>query len=237
MALSASGRQLMVTRTKPVPVFFFISFIMASDQGSDDSLRHVHNRQRKLENHLVATIRQVIGGVIGTGLFLGKAPSLMYGGPLGLLLVYVFMGTICLATMLSLGEMTTFLPVPGGFITLTERFVDRAFAFAIARSLTLTTWLTLPAELSAAAVIIGYWKTDPAVWITVCLVVAIGINALVFDKHFFNNSSHPLSSAIGAYGEAEFWFSSIKVVTIAGLIILGIIVDLSGGPNHDRIGF
>ena len=31
--------------------------------------------------------------------------------------------------------------------------------------------------------------------------------------------------------------SSIKVLTIIGIIILGIIVDLGGGPNHDRIGF
>jgi len=28
--------------------------------------------------------------------------------------------------------------------------------------------------------------------------------------------------------------SSIKVVTIVGLIILGIILDLGGGPDHDR---
>ena len=56
------------------------------------------------------------------------------------------------------------------------------------------------------------------------------------------------------YGEAEFWFwsvhsgphrlcsllislSSIKVITITGMIILGIVLDLGGGPNHDRIGF
>ncbi|KAG5328358.1 hypothetical protein C0989_010556, partial [Termitomyces sp. Mn162] len=41
----------------------------------------------------------------------------------------------------------------------------------------------------------------------------------------------------GAYGEAEFIFASIKVITIVGLIILGIVLDLGGGPNHDRIGF
>ena len=40
-----------------------------------------------------------------------------------------------------------------------------------------------------------------------------------------------------AYGEAEFIFSSIKVVTIVGLLILGLILDLGGGPNHDRLGF
>ncbi len=31
--------------------------------------------------------------------------------------------------------------------------------------------------------------------------------------------------------------SSIKVITITGLIILGIVLDLGGGPNHDRLGF
>ena len=32
-------------------------------------------------------------------------------------------------------------------------------------------------------------------------------------------------------------FASIKVITITGLIILGIVLDLGGGPNHDRLGF
>jgi len=39
------------------------------------------------------------------------------------------------------------------------------------------------------------------------------------------------------YGEAEFWFSAVKVTTIVGLIILGIILMAGGGPNHDPIGF
>lgn len=68
-------------------------------------------------------------------------------------------------------------------------------------------------------------------------------------------SSHRVSdSRVGVYGEAEFIFASIKVITITGLIILGIVLDLggrlislglatsnlnrnTGGPNHDRIGF
>jgi amino acid transporter len=64
-------------------------------------------------------------------------------------------------------------------------------------------------------------------------------------------------ASLGAYGEAEFFFASIKVITITGtvifpalshvihmlnnrilgLIILGIILDLGGGPDHDRLGF
>jgi len=37
----------------------------------------------------------------------------------------------------------------------------------------------------------------------------------------------------------KFWDydRSIKVITITGLIILSIVINLGGGPNHDRIGF
>ena len=40
-----------------------------------------------------------------------------------------------------------------------------------------------------------------------------------------------------AFGEMEFWFCSIKVLTIIGLVITGIIISAGGGPNHEAIGF
>ena len=72
-----------------------------------------------------------IGGVIGTGLFLGTAGSLQNGGPVGLLLGYAIVGTITYCVMISLGEMIAYLPIPGGHIALAERFVDPAFAFTM----------------------------------------------------------------------------------------------------------
>jgi amino acid permease len=39
------------------------------------------------------------------------------------------------------------------------------------------------------------------------------------------------------YGEAEFWFASLKIIAIIGLIILGVVLFFGGGPNHDRLGF
>ncbi|KAN0082947.1 amino acid-polyamine-Organocation superfamily protein [Tylopilus felleus] len=188
----------------------------------DQIFPEVHTAlHRRLKSRHVAMIS--IGGVIGTGLFFGTASSLSDGGPLGLLLGYLFMGSICFATMISLGEMSAFLPLPGGFIKLAERFVDPAFAFATGWNYWCQWTLTLPAELAAAAAIIQLWDktTNSAVWVSLGLVVAVGINAL----------------GVGAYGEAEFWFSFIKVLTFTGIIILGIIVDLGGGPKHDRIGF
>jgi len=177
--------------------------------------------KRQLKNRHIAMIS--IGGVIGTGLFLGTAGALQNGGPVGLLLGYGVVGTICYSVMISLGEMIAYLPIPGGHIKLAERFVNPAFSFTMGWNYWYNWVIILPAELSAAAVLIDYWNpgVSNAVWITICLVVVVVINAF----------------GAGAYGEAEFIFASIKVITITGLIILGIVLDLGGGPNHDRIGF
>ena len=39
------------------------------------------------------------------------------------------------------------------------------------------------------------------------------------------------------FGESEFFFSIIKLCLITGLIITGLVIDLGGGPNHQRTGF
>ncbi|KAH7890304.1 amino acid permease [Phlebopus sp. FC_14] len=199
-------------RTSDKPVHEEGKAIVHGDEDTGTALR------RGLKERHMTMIS--VGGVIGTGLFLGTASSLSYGGPLGLLLGYTFIGSICLCVMVSVGEMISLLPLAGGHIRLAERFVDPAFSFAMGWNCWYS-W-TVP-ELAAAATLFEYWDlgVNNAVWITMCLVVAIGIN-------FFG---------VGVYGEAEFMFASIKVITIVGLIVLGIVLDLGGGPNHDRIGF
>lgn len=119
--------------------------------------------------------------------------------------------------------MIAYLPIPGGHIKLAERFVDPALSFTMGWNYWYNWTIILPAELSAAAVLINYWTTavNNGVWISVCLVVVVAINFL----------------GTGAYGEAEFWFASIKVLTIVGLIILGVIISAGGGPQGDPIGF
>ncbi|KAG2062158.1 amino acid permease [Suillus hirtellus] len=182
-----------------------------------------HTLQRKLKNRHVAMIRCVIGGVIGTGLFVGTADSLSYGGPIGLLLGYIVMSSIVYCVMISLGEMVAYLPIAGGHIKLAERFIDPAFSFAMGWNYWYDWAITSPAEISAAALLINYWNhtVNDSVWVVTCLAVVLAINML----------------GAGAYGEAEFIFASVKVFTITGVIILGIVIDLGGGPNHDRIGF
>ena len=62
---------------------------------------------------------------------------------------------------------------------------------------------------------------QPAAWISVILPIIFVLNFV----------------AVSVYGEAEFVFASIKIVTIIGLLILGLVIDLGGAPNHERLGF
>ncbi|KAJ9475945.1 Proline-specific permease [Pseudozyma hubeiensis] len=185
----------------------------AFDQRKGEELKHA-----LLPRHMAMIS---IGGVIGTGLFLGTAGSLHNAGPLGLWLGYLLMGSVCYAMMMCLGEMISYLPVPGGHIKLAERFVGKPLAFAMGWNYWYNWVIVLPAELSAAAVLMSYWSdANPAIWISVFLVIVVAINLL----------------GTRAYGEAEFWFASIKIITIVGLIILSVCIDLGVG-KQGRLGF
>ncbi|KXX73921.1 Proline-specific permease [Madurella mycetomatis] len=165
-----------------------------------------------------------LGGAIGTGLFVGSGLILSYVGPVPLWLGYLSMMMVVWIVMNDIAEMTTYLPMKG--ITLpyfTDRFVDRSLAFASGWNYWYAYAILVAAEASAGAILLNYWETPvpTAVWITIILVVCLALNII----------------AVGVFGEAEFWFASIKLITIIGLIIVGIVIMAGGAPNGDAIGF
>ena len=105
------------------------------------------------------------------------------------------MGTVVYSMMVALGEMTTLFPVSGSFVGCfsapfalalkfgvqthyATRWLDPALGFALGYNYWYSYAITLPTEITAAAIVISYWdtKTNPGVWITVFLVVIIFIN-------------------------------------------------------------
>ena len=127
--------------------------------------------------------------------------------------------------MQCLGEMATWLPLPGAIPQFCARYVDGAMGFAVGWNNWYNSAITLCAEISAAAVVIQFWNgavgINVAAWISLIIVLVICLNIF----------------AVSIYGEAEFIFASIKILTIVGLIIFAFIIDLGGGPTHDRLGF
>ncbi|KAI9700548.1 MAG: hypothetical protein M1820_006702 [Bogoriella megaspora] len=164
-----------------------------------------------------------LGGTIGTGLFLGIGKALANYGPLSILLGYSITGIAIYGMMQSLGEMVTWLPLPGAIPQLCARYVDPAMGFAVGWNNWYSAALTLCAEISAAATVIGFWNDEinPSAWITIVIVLVVCLNIF----------------AVSIYGEAEFCFAAIKLITIVGLLILSLVIMLGGGPTHDRLGF
>ncbi|PRP80739.1 AAT family amino acid transporter [Planoprotostelium fungivorum] len=179
-----------------------------------------HTQRKLLPRHLTMI---AIGGTIGTGLFLGSGAALATAGPLGALLGYLIMGSVMWSVTTTLGEMSAFLPVAGSFTNYAGRFVDPALGFATGWNYWYSYAITLPTEITAAAIVISYWKIDVpvAVWILIFLFATVAINMI----------------GAGAYGETEFWLSIFKVLTIIGLIVCGFILVLGGGPDREVIGF
>ncbi len=164
------------------------------------------------------------GGAIGTGLFVGSGSILSETGPAPLFMGYLSMMFIVWVVMNDLAEMVVLLPMKGISIPyFVDRFVEPSLAFAAGWNYWYAYAMLVAAETSAAAIVLDYWKApvSVAVWITMVLLIILLLNVI----------------AVSFFGEAEFWFASIKLITIMGLIILGVILFFGGGPNHDRLGF
>jgi lysine-specific permease len=73
----------------------------------------------------------VIGGTIGTGLFLGSGQSLAVAGPGGSLIAFGLIGALVYSVVSNLGEMVCLLPLPGSFNTFGSRFVEPALGFTM----------------------------------------------------------------------------------------------------------
>jgi len=145
------------------------------------------------------------------------------GGPLGILLGYSYVGFVCYLVMIALGEMAAFLPHKKGFAGYATRFVDPALGFALGYNYLLKYLIVTPNNINAAGVVVQYWTQSVhiAIWMVIFILFVFVINLL----------------GVRVFGELEFWFSSLKVISLIGLLLMGIIIDLGGNPKHDRIGF
>ncbi|KAH7409689.1 AAT family amino acid transporter [Cadophora sp. MPI-SDFR-AT-0126] len=183
-----------------------------------EELGYVHRGFKSRHMQFIA-----IGGTIGTGLFLGIGAAFAKSGPLSVLLGFSITGMAVYAMMMCLGEMATWLPLPGATPQYCARYVDPAMGFAVGWTIWYLSAIAICADIIAATVMIQFWNDtiSPAVWISIIIVLVLALNIW----------------AVSIYGEAEFMFASIKILAIVGLLFMSFIVVLGGGPTHDRIGF
>jgi AAT family amino acid transporter/D-serine/D-alanine/glycine transporter len=104
----------------------------------------------------------------------------------------------------------TYRPVAGSFAVYAEEFCGPFAGFVTGWSYWFMWVVTAMAELTAIGIYVRYWLPDVPQWLPalVALVVLYGSNQL----------------AVRVFGELEFWFALIKVLTIVALIVGGLVV-------------
>jgi amino acid transporter len=115
-----------------------------------------------------------ISGAVGAGLFVSIGGPLTSAGPLGLLIGVLIWSFVIWCGSNSLVEMTTLLPVDGGFITFIARFWDDCASRAIGWNVSAPSRSREKAdsqyciaqaslvcfELTAMNVLVSYWTTS-----------------------------------------------------------------------------
>ncbi|GMM34765.1 hypothetical protein DASC09_020900 [Saccharomycopsis crataegensis] len=180
----------------------------------------VHNLNRSLSTRHINMI--AIGGTIGSGLFLGTGKSLANGGPVSLLICYLLIGVVVYITLLSLGEMSTLMPISGSFCTYARRFGSESLGFTILANYWFNDAVSVASDLTALQLILSYW-TDFHYWVIslIVWVVLLGLN--VFHVRF--------------YGETEYWLALLKIIAILIFFIISIVVNAGHNNLHEYIGF
>ncbi len=163
--------------------------------------------KRELSNRHIQLI--AIGGAIGTGLFLGAGQSISLAGP-SILLTYIIVGFALFMFMRSMGEMLLSDTKFNSFADITNEYVGPLAGFITGWTYWLTWIISGMAEVTAVAKYVSFWYPEIPNWLSAlaCILLLMSFNLL----------------STRLFGELEFWFAIIKVVTIVALIIIGIVM-------------
>lgn len=174
--------------------------------------------ERELTRGLKARHIELIalGGTIGVGLFMGSASTIKWAGP-SVLLAYALAGLVMFFVMRIMGEMLYLEPVTGSFATYGHKYISPWAGYITAWCYWFL-WVTVGmSEVTAIGIYMNYWFPDLAQWIPALIGVAIVAAANL--------------AAVKYYGEFEFWFALIKVVTIIIMLVVGFGIVFFGVGN------
>jgi len=157
-----------------------------------------------------------IGGIIGAGLFVGSSVAIAAAGP-AIIVSYVLTGVLILLIMRMLGEMAVEMPEVRSFTEFTRAALGNWAGFSAGWLYWYFWVVVIPVEAIAGAGIIQRWLPLPTWEVGTALMACMTAVNLMSAR---------------AYGEFEFWFSSIKVAAIITFIlVVGAYVCGYGSPH------
>ncbi|NRO50989.1 amino acid permease [Lactobacillus helveticus] len=170
--------------------------------------------KRTLSNAHIQLI--ALGGTIGTGLFLGVGDSIHRTGP-SVILIYIIVGIFLFLLMRALGELIMSDLNKHTYIDFIEQYLGKNIGF-ITGYLYWLSWITLGmAETTALGIYFKYWFPTLKPWIPgIITIVALLIINLISARVF---------------GNLEFSFAIIKIITIVAFVLLILYLLITGGKT------
>lgn len=177
--------------------------------------------KRALKNRHLSMM--ALAGIIGPGLMVGTGGALANGGPASLIIGFGIIGLIAFSITQSVGEITTLYPTGGAFIKQGERFVDKAFSFAMGWNYFII-WITVLAnEYNVLASVISYWTDAIPLWGWFLILWTLFTSFQMLG--------------VESFGEAEFWLALIKIVGLFAYFFFAIIYSAGGVKGQPAFGF
>ena len=172
-----------------------------------------HHPSQETENGMVRGLQNrhvqliAIAGTIGTGLFLGAGRSLSLTGP-SIILVYMLTGAFMYLMMRAIGEMLYMDPDQHTFINFITKYIGKGWGYFSGWSYWVSLVFLGMAEITAVSNYVQLWFPNWPAWqIQIVFLALLSCVNLI---------------AVKVFGEVEFWFGMIKIVTILALIATGI---------------
>lgn len=162
-----------------------------------------------------------IAGVIGAGLFVGSGAVIHTTGP-GAIVSYALAGGLVILVMRMLGEMAVVNPSSGSFSNYASEAIGHWAGFTIGWLYWFFWVVVIAIEATAGAATLQYWFPEASLWLTVLILTILLTLTNVFS--------------VKSYGEFEYWFSLIKVVSITLFLILGFTFIYGIAPGSDAVG-
>ncbi len=175
--------------------------------------------RRDLKDRHVQLI--ALGGVIGSGYFLGTGAVIHQVGP-SVFLAYILGGLIIYLTMLCMGELAVAIPISGSFINYTADFISPSFACGVGWSYWISWVAYIPAECLAGGIIMEHFT---------------GVQGYVWAVCFGLLITYVNMSKVGTFGEIEFWLALIKIFALFGFVGLSLLIffGIIHGPQPEGI--
>ncbi len=186
---------------------------LKSTLNSVEELDAGNEMERSLSNRHIQFI--AIGGTIGTGLFLGSGKSIALTGP-SIIFVYIIIGLFMYILMRAIGEMMYRDPSQHTFINFITKYLGRGWGKFAGWSY----WLVL--------ILIGMTEISAVSTYFVTFFATFGINLSswkwLIELAFLVVLSLVNLIAVKVFGEAEFWFSMIKITLIVGMMVTAVVM-------------